>query len=111
MVRPSSLTFERLNPEHKNLSKVLRVFFDGASLCTAVWYAWKTRHFESERESDSSVTSNLCAGSIGRFVSGSIGRLTLEYSARWTSLDKSNTVLLRRFSSFVWGHNLAAFLM
>lgn len=37
-------------------------------------------HFLWDIESPSVVTSNLCAGSIGCLVFGSIGRLTLEYS-------------------------------
>lgn len=44
------------------------------------------------------VTSNLCAGSIGRLVFGSMGRFRLEYSASWTAFTTSNFSLRCFFS-------------
>lgn len=55
-------------------------------------------YFLCEIESPSMLTSNLCAGSIGRLVFGSIGRFRLEYSASWTAFTTSNFSLRCFFS-------------
>lgn len=63
-----------------------------------MWNLGELTYFACEIESVSVVTSNLCAGSSGRFVSGSIGLLTLLYSASWTAVSRSKCCFRYLFS-------------
>src|SRR4051794_1335552 len=64
----------------------------------AVWYFRNSSNFAWDTESPSMLTSKRCAGSSGRLVAGSTGRLTLLYSDSWTAVTTSKLHLRCFFS-------------